>query len=35
MNKDYYLYINNLESDYILTFVEKAIEKDDVNQLDA
>jgi hypothetical protein len=35
MNKDCFLYINNLESDYIPTFVEKAIEKDDANPLDA
>ena len=34
-NKDYYLYVNNLESDYEPKFEEKAIEKDVVNPLDA
>ena len=35
MNKEYYLYINNLESDYEPKFEEKATEKDAVNPLDA
>ena len=28
---DYYLYINNLESDYTPTFEEKAVEKEEAN----
>ena len=34
-DKDYYLYINNLESDYTPTFEEKAVEKEEENALDA
>jgi hypothetical protein len=33
-NKDYYLYINNLESDYEPTFEEKVVEKEEENPLD-
>ena len=34
-DKDYYLYINNLESDYTPTFEEKVVEKEEENALDA